>query len=93
MTRRMMVFAIALAMSQAAPARAQQVQDPYLWLEDLTGEKSLAWVKERNARSFTRWPTLGPTSEYRSTVRSWDGLPGSYKDFSRNLSQLACCLE
>jgi prolyl oligopeptidase len=29
----------------AAPA------DPYLWLEDVTGEKSLAWVKEQNARS------------------------------------------
>ena len=26
--------------------------DPYLWLEDIHGEKPLAWVKERNARSF-----------------------------------------
>ena len=22
-------------------------KDPYLWLEDVTGEKALAWVKER----------------------------------------------
>lgn len=25
--------------------------DPYLWLEDVTGDKALAWVKERNAES------------------------------------------
>ena len=25
--------------------------DPYLWLEDVTGDKSLAWVKEQDARS------------------------------------------
>src|SRR4029079_8395619 len=26
-------------------------KDPYLWLEDVTGEKALAWVKEHNAKS------------------------------------------
>jgi prolyl oligopeptidase len=26
-------------------------KDPYLWLEEVTGEKPLAWVKERNAES------------------------------------------
>ncbi len=26
-------------------------QDPYLWLEDVTGERALAWVRERNAES------------------------------------------
>ncbi|MCF8210695.1 MAG: hypothetical protein K9K38_15035 [Rhodoferax sp.] len=25
--------------------------DPYLWLEDVLGEKPLAWVRERNAVS------------------------------------------
>src|SRR5436190_21617671 len=25
--------------------------DPYLWLEDVTGEKALAWVREQNALS------------------------------------------
>lgn len=28
-------------------------EDPYLWLEDVTGEKSLNWVKERNAKTQT----------------------------------------
>lgn len=26
-------------------------EDPYLWLEDVTGEKQLAWVRERNAKT------------------------------------------
>ena len=26
-------------------------KDPFLWLEEVTGEKALAWVKERNAES------------------------------------------
>ncbi|MFN9348255.1 MAG: prolyl oligopeptidase family serine peptidase [Planctomycetota bacterium] len=29
-------------------------EDPYLWLEDVTGEKSLEWVKARNAISIKR---------------------------------------
>ncbi len=36
----------------AAATEAQQASasppDPYLWLEDVTGERSLAWVKEQN---------------------------------------------
>ncbi len=28
-------------------------EDPYLWLEEVQGEKSLAWVRERNAASET----------------------------------------
>ena len=27
------------------------MSDPHLWLEDITGEKQLAWVRERNART------------------------------------------
>src|SRR5262245_51329047 len=26
-------------------------KDPYLWLEDVTGDKAIAWVKSRNAES------------------------------------------
>ena len=28
--------------------------DPYLWLEDVQGKESLAWVEERNARTVER---------------------------------------
>ncbi len=40
------------AMATAAIAQTQApAEDPYLWLEDVTGEKALAWVKEQNADS------------------------------------------
>ena len=35
----------------AAPAPAPEPVDPYLWLEDVTGEKPIAWAKERNAET------------------------------------------
>jgi prolyl oligopeptidase len=35
----------------AWPAYAGDDTDPHLWLEDVTGPKALAWVKEQNARS------------------------------------------
>src|SRR5688500_16717301 len=43
---------LALALA-AAPAAAQTVpeDDPYLWLEDVEGERALAWVRERNAET------------------------------------------
>jgi prolyl oligopeptidase len=37
-------------MATAAIAQTQvNLDDPYLWLEDVTGEKALSWVKEQNA--------------------------------------------
>ncbi len=35
----------------ALSAIAQEAKDPRFWLEEVTGEKPLAWVKERNAES------------------------------------------
>jgi prolyl oligopeptidase len=40
-------------------AAADEVKDQFLWLEDVTSEKALAWVKERNAAS-TAELTKGP---------------------------------
>ncbi len=37
--------------AKKAPAAQASARDPYLWLEDVTGEKALAWVKARNAES------------------------------------------
>lgn len=36
----------------ALPVRAEEVHDPYRWLEDITGAKALAWVREQNAESL-----------------------------------------
>jgi prolyl oligopeptidase len=33
------------------PASSSSAADPYQWLEDVTGDKALAWVKARNAES------------------------------------------
>ena len=44
-----LISATLLLMS--ATAIAQQTEDPYLWLEEVTGDKPMAWVKEQNAQS------------------------------------------
>jgi prolyl oligopeptidase len=41
----------ALAVAWAASGETR-VDDPYLWLEDVHGEKPLAWVKEQNAKAL-----------------------------------------
>lgn len=42
--------ALALSCSFAAvAAAAQEAKDPYLWLEDIDGQKALDWVKKENA--------------------------------------------
>lgn len=33
------------------PGTAQVVEDPYLWLEEVQGEKALSWVRDQNAKS------------------------------------------
>lgn len=40
-----------LALAQAAPAVAEQPDDPYLWLEDVEGDEALDWSRARNAES------------------------------------------
>ena len=35
-----------------APRQLADDEDPFLWLEDIEGERALAWVKERNARTL-----------------------------------------
>lgn len=49
-TRTMKRLLTALAMTLASAAHAQ-TDDPYLWLEDIEGEKAMAWVNRQNARS------------------------------------------
>jgi prolyl oligopeptidase len=42
---------LCLLMTTAATAEPVPDTDPHLWLEDVGGEKPLAWVRERNAES------------------------------------------
>jgi prolyl oligopeptidase len=42
----------ALILCAGSLAPAQEPEDPYQWLEEVGGEKALAWVKERNSESL-----------------------------------------
>ncbi|PZS37929.1 MAG: S9 family peptidase [Pseudonocardiales bacterium] len=54
-------------------------QDPYLWLEDVTGERALSWVRERNAETVaeltngSRFQAL--CTEIREVLDSTDRIP------------------
>ena len=61
-------FFSTLAMPQAsAPASApSSADDPFIWLEDVLGDKALAWVRERNADSaklLTARPEYAPIKQ------------------------------
>src|SRR5690606_17132269 len=51
------VLIVSAALALAVPAataqnkEASNVVDPYLWLEDVTGDKALDWARQQNART------------------------------------------
>ena len=49
--------------SQIVATDLQTSDDPYLWLEDITGERSLAWVREQNAATVRE---LGTSAEFEA---------------------------
>ncbi|MFO1330564.1 MAG: prolyl oligopeptidase family serine peptidase [Rubrivivax sp.] len=52
--RRLLAALLALPGLRAAaqaPKTMDDIPDPYLWLEDVQGERALAWVRERNAET------------------------------------------
>lgn len=59
-----LLFAAVLATSGAVGAQEAPVRndDPYLWLEDVTGDRALAWVREQNAKTEAE---LAATPEFR----------------------------
>lgn len=40
-----------LALAQQKVSDVSQAEDPYLWLEDVTGDRALDWVREHNAKT------------------------------------------
>ncbi|TCZ82057.1 prolyl oligopeptidase family protein [Lysobacter sp. N42] len=60
-----LLFAAALAAANAASAQeaAMQNTDSHQWLEDVTGERALAWVKQQNARTEAE---LAATPEFKA---------------------------
>ena len=49
--KRMPALAIALSFLTAFAAFAADDPDPYLWLEEVEGQKALAWAKEQNQKT------------------------------------------
>jgi prolyl oligopeptidase len=64
------------ASAPAAPAG----DDPYLWLEDVLGDRALGWVRERNAQSRQVLEAVPRFAEMRAQIRaildSKDQIPG-----------------
>ncbi len=59
------------AMSQNVPATATPAAtDPYLWLEDVQGERALAWVRERNAESEAALEARPGFEQMRADIRA-----------------------
>ena len=61
----LIVWALAIGMLNVAPASAGD-DDPFLWLEEIQGEKAMAWVKAQNARTTAE---LEAVPEYASTLK------------------------
>jgi prolyl oligopeptidase len=88
MNRRKFLGAIAcpLPLTPMTTLTAQQTtpstppsEDRYLWLEDVQGERALAWVRERNAQARERlqaWPDFLPLRQrIREVLDSRDRIP------------------
>ncbi len=66
MTGRLGVIAALLSVVLPWAAVAADDEDPFLWLENVQGEKALAWVKEHNARTtkvLEAVPEFAPTQK------------------------------
>jgi prolyl oligopeptidase len=65
MTKLNCLALVALVLTICPPAPAQTA-DPYLWLEDVTSPRALAWVKDQDARAVAQlesWPDFQPLRE------------------------------
>ena len=48
---------------KTSPSELQTSDDPYLWLEDITSERSLSWVREQNAATVRE---LGASGDFQT---------------------------
>jgi len=73
-------FALFCALFVKAQSVNSTMSDPYLWLEEVQGEKALAWVRERNALSTSKLQVSPVFSDNRAKVlgvlNNRDQIPG-----------------
>jgi prolyl oligopeptidase len=73
------VLGLAAFFSPPAMTAETSAADPYLWLEDVQGERALAWVRERNAQSrqvleaFPRFASM--RDDFRAILDSREKIP------------------
>ena len=90
--RHLAAGALAMTLTAASPARDID-DDPWLWLQEVQGEKALDWVREFNARTRQRleaWPGFAATRErILQVLDSRDRIPaiGRRGDFVYNFWQ------
>ncbi len=53
----------------SATSATGEADDPYLWLEDVTGEQALAWVRERNEETLAGLATGERFEQLRRQIR------------------------
>ena len=63
-------FCIAISVGAQKPMPNTDPVDPYLWLEDVLGDKSLEWVKSRNAESQQALTTSDRFAELQTRTLS-----------------------
>lgn len=69
-------------MSEASADEARASTDPYLWLEEIEGERALAWVAEQNARTreaFFDADFEASAEEMRAALDSDEKIPFATK--------------
>ena len=69
MTVRSLLALLACAGLTLSTPTMSQTPDPYLWLEDVQGERALAWVRERNAASEKLLQAQPGFEAMRSSIR------------------------
>lgn len=70
-TFNLLALALSLGAPQSPMPEPTPASDPLLWLEDITGERTLDWVRARNAEAeaaLTKDPRFGPTYERLLTI-------------------------
>lgn len=61
---RLIIVTLCFALMTNAVAKDNEIDDPYLWLEDVTGEKALHWVESYNSKSL----------DYLQNLRDYESL-------------------
>ena len=78
--RQFLIASLVLAIFGGGLATADESEDPYLWLEEVEGEKALDWVKERSAKdtaTLEAVPVYGEIHEKLLEIyNSSDRIPG-----------------